>query len=301
MKIRTMIGTAVIAGSLTAGGVAVQQRGCSAQDCAKLADAVKVACEAEPLGVLCIRAKAEWEKDCAPQPTPSPTATPTAEPTPEPTPTSTPEPTPTPTPEPTPVPTPTPTPTPTPPPIPTPAPGGSCPKPLAPGATVYLNDKAYGSGFDSTVRVQGDPEFCRIIHGVSVSDCHLEGWSKRTACEIELIGGCPIWQFSTDGGQHWALLHDDHDARASGDHYGDPVDRDDPQTPTTGDTLETLRGFEGNPKACGLQRDEFGPMAGYFVIAHGGPPGCTKAGPYWHVRACKPNGTGCGPWRPFCK
>jgi manganese-dependent inorganic pyrophosphatase len=28
---------------------------------------------------------------------------------------------------------------------------------------VYLNDKAYGQGFDSTVRVKGDPEFIRRI------------------------------------------------------------------------------------------------------------------------------------------
>jgi hypothetical protein len=165
----------------------------------------------------------------------------------------------------------------------------NCPKPLAPGAYVYLNDKAYGQGFDSTVRVHGDPEFCRLIHGEAINDCHLEGWSKRVECEMELIGGCPVWQFTADGGTTVEACVDDQAAWASCDHFGSVEYRDDPQTPTTGDTLSTLQGFEGRPLVCGLQRDAHGPMAGFFTVAHG----------VGHVRACKPDGAGCGPWRPF--
>lgn len=177
-----------------------------------------------------------------------------------------------------------------------------CPKELAPGAFAYMNDKAYGNGFDSTVRVHGDTAFCQAIHGVSENDCHLEGWPQRVACEIYLIGGCPVWQFKTNDSPSLYLCHDDHNALASCDHFGNPIDRDDPQTPTFGNTLATLTGFEGEPKQCGLQRDNFGPMAGYFVIAHGGPRDCDKVtGPFYQIRACKTDYTGCGPWRNFCK
>lgn len=164
-----------------------------------------------------------------------------------------------------------------------------CPKPLAPGAYAYLNDKAYGLGFDSTVRVHGDPEFCRLVHGVAIDDCHLEGWPKRVECEMDLLDGCPVWQFTADGGATVEACVDDHAAWASCDHFGSVEYRDDPQTPTTGDSLETIQGFEGRPLACGLQRDAHGPMAGFFTVAHG----------VGHVRACRPDGAGCGPWRPF--
>ena len=164
-----------------------------------------------------------------------------------------------------------------------------CPKPLAPGAYVYLNDKPYGQGFDSTPRVHGDPEFCRLIHGVAIDDCHLEGWPKRTKCEMELMHGCPIWQFTVNGGTTVQPCVDNHAATASCDHFGSIEYRDDPQTPTTGDTVGTLRGFEGRPLECGLQRNAYGPMAGFFTVAHG----------IGNIRACKPNGAGCGPWRPF--
>lgn len=211
-----------------------------------------------------------WLPFCKPTPAPTPT------PTPEPTPTPTPEPTPTSTPVPTPTPTPIPTPTPTPP------PGTFCPKPLAVGSEVYMNAKAYGQGFDSTVRVKGDPAFCLAIHGVVTNDCHLEGWPTRVQCEMELIGGCPIWQWQTD--QHPGITAClDKDPYSTGgmscDHFGNVEFRDDPVTPQ----------FEGQPVECGLQRDSVGhPMAGFFTIAHG----------LGRVRACKPGGTGCSPWRP---
>ena len=163
-----------------------------------------------------------------------------------------------------------------------------CPKRLAPGAIVYLNDKPYGHGFDSTVRVKGDPEFCYLIHGVWIDDCHLETWPKRVQCEMELMHGCAIWQYTTDG----TTVHgcfDDRAAAASCDHFGSVGHQDDPQSPTTGDTIWNLKGFEGLPLECGLQRNAFGPMAGFFTVAHG----------IGSVRACKPDGTGCGPWRPF--
>jgi hypothetical protein len=164
-----------------------------------------------------------------------------------------------------------------------------CPKPLAAGAVAYLDDKPYGQGFGSTVRVRGDPEFCRLIHGVWVDDCHLEGWSRRVECEMDLIHGCPIWQFTVDGGKTFEPCVDDQAAPARCDHFGSFEHRDDPQTPTTGDTLETLQGFEGRPLECGLQRDAHGPMAGFFTMAHG----------IGRVRACKPDQAACGPWWPF--
>jgi hypothetical protein len=125
-----------------------------------------------------------------------------------------------------------------------------------------MNNNNYGQGFDATVRVRGDSQFCFLIHGVNTNDCHLDGWSKRTQCEMELLGGCPRWQYSSDN--------------------GNTVFRDDPKTPDV---------FEGQPKECGNQRDEFGPNAGFFTIAHG----------FGLIRSCKPdlNPSTCGPWRTF--
>lgn len=210
-------------------------------------------------------------------PTPTPSISPTIEPTPTPTPTA------------------------------TPTPSTWCPKIPSEGALVSLNNKAYGGGWDSTVWVWGDPEFCRLVHGVPVQSCHLEGWAMRTQCEEELLGGCPVWQFSINPSGAGAIVcHDDHNAPASCDHFGSTNYRDDPQTPTTGDTLETLNGFEGRPLVCGLQRDEFGPKAGHYAIAHG--KGYVRACPTWATLTSpsagnpgsKPSGP-CGPWRPFDK
>jgi len=186
---------------------------------------------------------------------------------------------PVPVPQPTPTPTVAPTPTPEPTPTPTHPPSASaCPKPLAPGAVVYLNNKRYGAGLDSTVRVSGDPAFCQMSHGVAVNDCHLEGWGKRAVCEMELLGGCPVWQYSMNGTDVTGAARQEPHPIASADHWGDPVDRDDPQTPNI---------FEGRPIECGLQRDPKGdPTAGFFIIGHGDV----------YFRACKPDGTGCGPW-----
>ena len=154
-----------------------------------------------------------------------------------------------------------------------------CPKPLAPGSVVYLNNKRYGAGIDSTVRVAGDPAFCQAIHGVAVNDCHLEGWAKRAECEMFLLGGCPVWQYSMNGTDARSRCFQAPHPDASCDHWGDPVDRDDPQTPA----------FEGKPAACGLQRDQGGdPNAGFFIIGHGEA---------W-FRACAPDLHGCGPWTP---
>jgi hypothetical protein len=169
--------------------------------------------------------------------------------------------------------------------VPVTPPASSCPKDLAPGAYAFVNAKPYGQGVDSETRVYGDTEFCEMIHGVSTNNCHLEGWPKRVECEQELLGGCPVWQWAPSADGPWTDARQAEHPVLSMDHWGDPVDRDDPQTPTTGDTLATLRGFEGEPKACGLQRDEIGdPMAGFFIIAHG----------HAFVRPCKTDGTGCG-------
>jgi hypothetical protein len=157
-----------------------------------------------------------------------------------------------------------------------------CPKPLGPGAVVYLTDAqryAGGQGLTLTPRVRGDAEFCWAIHGVETSDCHLEGWPTRDRCERWLMGGCPTWRYATAsaGGASGVCSDDRATAPISCDHFGDPTFRDDPQTPGV---------FEGRPKACGLQRDEFGPKAGYFVIPHCG------AGECW-IQACMPDGAGC--------
>ncbi len=158
--------------------------------------------------------------------------------------------------------------------------------------TLYINDKPYGNGFDSSPRVRGDEAFCFAVTGQhGVKDCSFEGLPNRAQCEMAAMHGCPIWQFSTDGGKTPQVCHDDQTTAAcSCDHFGDPVNRDDPKTPTTGNTLATLKGFEGTPLACGLQRDSFGPFAGYFTIAHG----------IGNIRACFPEDQRvCGPWRPF--
>jgi hypothetical protein len=153
----------------------------------------------------------------------------------------------------------------------------SCPKKLAPGSSVYLNNKRYGNGLDSTVRVRGDIAFCQMIHGVAVNDCHLEGWAKRSECEMELLSGCPIWEYSVNGVDRSDRCYQKPNDPASCDHFGDPVTRDDPQTPE----------FEGYPKECGLQRDSNNdPTAGFFIIGHGNT----------YFRACRPDGLACGPW-----
>jgi hypothetical protein len=183
-----------------------------------------------------------------------------------------------------PTPAPTPTPTPTPPPGPTPTPG---PYPIRfplPTATLAIRVSAYGQGFDSTLYVVGDSDLCNQIHGVAVNKCHFESdvWSgpnQRASYEMAVMGGarvgiagvgprCPVWQY-TSGSATIYPCHDDQDALASCDHFGRPQVIDDPKTPTTGETLETLQGFEGEPKECGLMRDAFGPYAGFFTIAHG--------------------------------
>ena len=277
--------------------------GCGGADCKQLTALLELAkASGDPEAI----ATAGWalaERGCSivvEPPTPAPPTPPA--PTPDPA-------APTPTPDPGPTPTPAPGPEPTPTPAPTPDPGQPVRFPL-PGVRIYVNDKAYGSGFDSTPRVQGDPELCQILHGVSVNDCHFEAppllvGKVRARYETLVLAGarhgqpppgiglCPRWQFRVGGGAPHELV-DDHDAPCSGDHFGDPVDRDDPQTPTTGQALETLHGFEGEPKVCGLQRDQHGPIAGFFVIAHG----------QGEVRACPPldtSGENCGPWRPFDK
>lgn len=217
-----------------------------------------------------------WEWPWKPKPpVPSPSPSPTVEPTPVPTPT--PEPTAPPTPEPTPSPTMPPTPQP-------PEPGeppdaSDCPL-VPPAGSVYLKNKPYGHGFDATVRV-ADKAFCEAIYGAGVVDCHLEGLGqpRNHLCSRWLIGGCPTWQYTLDQ-KAFYLCHDDRvGAAISCDHFGSPASgQDDPDTP----------GFEGYPAGCGLQRDEFGPMAGFFVVPHG-------AG---YVRACMPGTAYCGKWLP---
>ena len=270
--------------------------------CQLAKEAEKLACQ-NPESNECKAARAAVEIACKP-PAPSPTVAPTPEPTPcpcgehvwvdgegtcNPCP-----PIPTPIPTPTPVPTPTPT---------TPPTGFPVRFPLK-DAVLSLNNKAYGQGFDATLVVEADPALCLLLHGQQVNKCHFDSSVfssplQRAAYEMAVMGGarvgvvgvgprCQVWQYLANG-KVWPC-NDDHDALASCDHMGRPQVIDDPQTPTTGDTLETLTGFEGEPKECGLMRNEFGPYAGFFTIAHG------KA----QVRSCLPlDNSVCGPWREF--
>lgn len=127
------------------------------------------------------------------------------------------------------------------------------------------------------MRVYGDKEFCYLIHGVYDIECHLEGWPNRAKAEMELLKGCPIWQYRQGPQIYSCLQVEDDPSKMSCDHFGSVEYRDDPITPA----------FEGQPIECGLQRDgRRNPMAGFWIVAHG------KG---W-VRACRPDGDGCGPW-----
>ena len=166
-----------------------------------------------------------------------------------------------------------------------PAPGAeSCPKEPAEGARVYMRNKPYGNGHDSTVWVQGDLAFCQVIHGPNATaNCHMEGWPRALDCELYLLGksidqgqACPVWQYRIGDGPALPCLQAPSTFSCS--HFGSTTMRDDPQTPA----------FEGEPEVCGDQRDATGaPMAGFFVIAHG----------RGEVRACRPDKQECGPWR----
>jgi hypothetical protein len=165
------------------------------------------------------------------------------------------------------------------------------------GAVIYMRNARYNAGVDSTPRMQGDPELCELLHGVRVNDCHFDStvWADDHALRgeyeakvlagarhggPEVVGLCPIWMYRS--GSETGRCHDDRDGPiVSCDHFGNTVDRDDPQTPDV---------FEGKPAVCGLQRDEFGPYAGFFMV-----PQCT-AGRECSVRACGPLGQECGPW-----
>jgi hypothetical protein len=167
------------------------------------------------------------------------------------------------------------------PPVDPPPAASACFKALAPGAEVYMRNKAYAlpGRCDSTPWVR-DPELCLAIHGVAVKECHLEGAPNRAACEIEILAGCPIWEWRNKvhpAPQPCVQVNDDVTGMSC-DHFGSPGTIDDPQTPGV---------FEGAPAACAAQVDSEGHyMAGFFVIAHGDG----------EVRACKPDHTGCGLW-----
>jgi hypothetical protein len=228
------------------------------KDCEKAKAAVEVACSVGS-AEACQLAKEQYAKGC-----------PVVEPTPEPPPTTTTTTTTLP---------PVVTPPTTLPPVTQPQPPNPsvvC-GPLPAGAVVYLNDKPYGQGVDSTIRIKS-ASYCEA-HGMPGLDCKVrqEGDPYRDLCERYYAGGCPVWQYRLAGDSTLrACLQPA--AEFSCDHFGNPEYRDDPNTPDV---------FEGEPKACGLQRDDAGnPKAGFFVIAHGNG----------QVRACRPDYDGCGPW-----
>jgi hypothetical protein len=170
-----------------------------------------------------------------------------------------------------------------------------------PTASLALNNKAYGKGWDATLKVLNDPELCQMMHSeLGLKECHFDfpGWSselQRAGYEMAVMGGarsdgrsytpvCPVWQWTNEV---FALLMPceqvfDDPAGCSCDHFGRPQHIDDPQTPE----------FEGEPKECALQRDFLGhPTAGFFCYAHG----------KGKLRACIPQTGICGPWKEFDK
>ena len=231
-------------------------------DCPTAKALRQAACATDPTAPLCLKAIDQEAASCpAPAPTPTPTPVPV--------------PTPTPTPTPTPVPTPVPTPIPTP--VPTPPPGDPCP-PLSPSVVLYLANGVQGHGQQTSPRIKGDPHACGLISPSDCgdghcNDCSFEGWPTRADCEIQLLGGCPVWQYRmSPTGPVFPCTQAP--AEFSCDHFGSPNAQDDPQTPQ----------FEGLPAVCGLQRDANGdPTAGFFIVAHG----------LGQVHACFPGYTNC--------
>ena len=175
---------------------------------------------------------------------------------------------------------------------PTPPPTtGACPWKLSqyPGVHLEANTKYWGQGLDHTTLVVGSRQYCTDrgwTDGRSSCQVAVDGDPNKVICEIEFGGGCPRFEFRQGSVQHPCV--DDQNDLMSCDHFGDPVTRDDPQTPTTGNTLATLKGFEGEPKVCGLQRIGDKPIAGFFTIAHG------FGG---EARSCVDGSfSACGPW-----
>jgi hypothetical protein len=170
---------------------------------------------------------------------------------------------------------------------------------------LYMRNARWNAGVDSTPRIRGDRELCEALHHVPVpnGDCHFDSdvWTspeQRPEYEMMVLAGarafpgpgktsglCPVWQYRS--GSETGRCHDDRvSAAVSCDHFGNVTERDDPQTPDT---------FEGRPLQCGLQRDAFGPYAGFFMV-----PQCPGGGRECSVRACLPLEEGseatCAPW-----
>jgi hypothetical protein len=115
---------------------------------------------------------------------------------------------------------------------------------------------------------------------VSVNDCHLEGLPRRVECEVELLGGCPVWQFSRDK-KAVSQCHDDQGAWASCDHYGTQPAQDDPQT------------NHGNTIACADSRVGRS-CAG--CAASSGLCRVTRWPTAMRMSGLQADWTGCGPW-----
>jgi len=141
-------------------------------------------------------------------------------------------------------------------------------------------------------------------HGVNTNDCNLEFLPQpaRAYCGMGLIaraagkegGACPRFLYRDHTGVYPCSDDTTASHSTSCDHFGSPLERDDNKTPTTGNTLETLQGFEGWPKECGLDRDMFGPRAGFFMTPHGSGAGFPS-----EVAACIPDTTQCSNWMPL--
>ena len=175
-------------------------------------------------------------------------------------------------------------------------PVGACPWKLSsyPGAHLAANTKPWGNGFDHTTLVDGSRVYCLErgwTDGRSKCQVAQDGDPHKVPCEIEFGNGCARWEFRSGGVQRPCV--DDQDDVMSCDHFGSTDYRDDPKTPTTGNTLATLQGFEGQPKQCGLQREGDKPIAGFFIIAH------TTKGVPGEVRSCVDSSfSACGPFLP---
>ena len=170
-----------------------------------------------------------------------------------------------------------------------------------PSATLDIHAKRYNAGVDATLYVVGDDALCVMLHGpVGHSPCHFDSvvWTdkdQRADYEGLVMAGAreglplparplgPVWEYQAKGES--GRCHDDQvHVNTSCDHFGNTVDRDDPQTHGV---------FEGKPSWLSAQSDEFGPYAGFFTV-----PQTSGKDFGTLLRACLPLGGACSPWLP---
>jgi hypothetical protein len=158
--------------------------------------------------------------------------------------------------------------------------------------SLQMNSKWWGGGnrHDSTVKIVGlgAKQYCKDMgwtDGRQSCALAVDDDPRRLPRELAWLGAligkphaCPVWQYTAGKNVIIPCFDNKHSGPASCDHFGSVTGEDDDKTPE----------FEGKPKECGDQRNEFGPFAGFSTRPHSGGIG--------FARACLPNYTGCGPW-----